>query len=79
MITINGKTLPGGKVIVKQEGDRFTGTAIEYQFDRDAVGGPKVVNKLEVPFLDAKFDGSRLVFRLRIDYEIGRASCRERV
>ena len=28
MITINGKTLPGGKVIVKQEGDRFTGTSL---------------------------------------------------
>ena len=26
------------------------------------------MNKLEVPFLDAKFDGSRLAFRLRIDY-----------
>jgi beta-lactamase regulating signal transducer with metallopeptidase domain len=67
MMMIKGKNLPAGRITIKDDGGKLSGTTVEYWYNPDHPGGTPTLSP-EEPFIDPKFDGKKLSFKLVIDY-----------
>ncbi len=56
--------LTAGEIVVKAEGNGWSGTSAIYLIEDDGTG-PKVVNKITLPLIAPRFDGKTLFFKAK--------------
>jgi hypothetical protein len=66
------ENLPAITLILREEGDKLTGSVISYKYRTDNEGHPELEKKYEEPLTDPKFDGKTLSFKMKFEVEEGK-------
>jgi hypothetical protein len=66
------ENLPAITLILREDGDKLTGSVISYKYRTDNEGHPELEKKYEEPLTDPKFDGKTLSFKMKFEVEEGK-------
>jgi hypothetical protein len=66
------ENLPAITLIIREEGDKLTGSVISYKYRTDNEGHPELEKRYEEPLTDPKFDGKILSFKMKFEVEEGK-------